>query len=367
MKIVIDGRMLGWTGVGRYTHELLKNLEAIDRTNQYLVLIQDGDKTRWQPTATNFTAVTANIAPYSLGEQLKLPELLKSLAPDLVHFPAPNAPALFNGPKITTVHDLTLVDYQNVRGSWLIYQIKYWAFRLVIWRAIKSAAVVITDTKFVKSQITKRYHRGEQDVAAIALGPIIPIPAASNMDPIIIGPYLLYIGNAYPYKNLQLLVDAYRVAKQKTPDLKLVLVGPKDLFYDRLEAEVQNQNQGQKQEESIVFMGRASDDQLASLYQHASLYVFPSLSEGFGLPGLEAMSYGLPVLAANASCLPEVYGGAAVYFDPVDAKDLASKITDLLAHPKKLEEMRTAGLEKVKEYSWRKMAEETLAVYNAQK
>lgn len=360
MKIVIDGRMLGWTGVGRYTYELLKNLEALDQANQYLVLVQSQDMGRWNPQAANFKAVVSDIPPYSLAEQIKLPAVLQKLNPDLVHFPAPNIPVAYTGKHVTTVHDLTLVDYQNIRGSWLMYQIKYWAFRLVVWRAIKSSEKVITDTAFVKKQIEQRYRRHDQDVLAIHLGSA-EFNTAGDSEPPVKAPYILYVGNAYPFKNLDALVGAFALAVKKVPSLKLALVGPSDTFYDQLTDRVRKQGLS----EAVVFLGRVKDEQLTALYKNASLYVFPSLSEGFGLPGLEAMSHGLPVLAANASCLPEIYGGAAVYFDPRDINDLASKITDLLSHPKKLDELRQAGYEQAKKYSWRQMAEETLLAYNS--
>src|SRR5688572_4288547 len=117
MRIVIDGRMLYWTGVGRYTQALLEQLQRIDRENTYLVLMRRQDWGLWEPETPNFSKIEASIDPYSAGEQLWLPWVIQSLKPDLVHFPAANTPLLWRGKRVVTVHDLTLVDFDTSRHS----------------------------------------------------------------------------------------------------------------------------------------------------------------------------------------------------------------------------------------------------------
>jgi glycosyltransferase involved in cell wall biosynthesis len=141
--------------------------------------------------------------------------------------------------------------------------------------------------------------------------------------------------------------------------LKLVVVGKPDYFRDQLMDQAREAGLAER----VVFTGFVSDAELMSLYREAALYVYPSLSEGFGLQGLEAMGAGVPVLAAKASCLPEVYGGAAVYFDPHNVKDQAEKIADLLGNEGLRERLKVAGQKRVAEFSWRRMAETTLASY----
>jgi glycosyltransferase involved in cell wall biosynthesis len=136
-------------------------------------------------------------------------------------------------------------------------------------------------------------------------------------------------------------------------------VGKGDYFRHQLERVVDALGLNQ----AVVFTGRTSDELLAALYQHAELYVFPSLSEGFGLPGLEAMTHGTPVLSSNASCLPEVYGSAAEYFDPLDIDDMRTKLDDLLNDPKRLKELSLAGFSQSSHFSWAGMARLTEAVY----
>jgi len=166
------------------------------------------------------------------------------------------------------------------------------------------------------------------------------------------------VGNAYPHKNLERLILAFeKLIKDEQMDLQLVLVGELDYFYRRLQKQF-SALQG------LFFTDFVSDEDLAFLYQNASLYVFPSLGEGFGLPPLEAMAYGLPVVSSKATCLPEVLGQAAIYFDPANIEDMAEKIKQVLKDKKIQEELINQGFRKIQEYSWSKMAQETLEIYS---
>jgi glycosyltransferase involved in cell wall biosynthesis len=360
MKIVIDARMLYATGIGRYAHELLEQLQTLDHTNTYSVIIRPQDRALWQPFAPNFKAIELDAPIYSLAEQTKLARLLRQLNPDLVHFLNFNSPIAYRGRRVTTVHDLTLLDFSVARGSVIrraVYKLKRVALRFQFRRVLQRSTAIITDTAFVRGQLIARKLAPTKRVTAIHIG----LPPLHNHQPQALAvktPFLLYVGNFYPYKNLGRLVEALAQLQVNHPDLRLVLVGSEDSFGAELRRVASELKEG-----SVIFTGFVSDAELAWLYQHAELYVFPSLSEGFGLPGLEAMSYGLPVASSNATCLPEVYGDAAVYFDPTNSGDIARVVGDLLADPKKLAALKNAGLDRVKQYSWRRMAEQTLAVY----
>jgi glycosyltransferase involved in cell wall biosynthesis len=191
------------------------------------------------------------------------------------------------------------------------------------------------------------------DASHLAASKTETVPGLSDQDQ-----FLLYVGNYYPYKVGRLL-EAFAAVSKDRPNLKLVLGGKADEFQRAL---VQRAHalglQGK-----VLFTGFISDGQLKWLYAHAVMFVYPSLSEGFGLQGLEAMTQGLPVVSSNASCLPEVYGNAAEYFDPRSVDDLAGKIKLLLDDHRHLKELQAAGRERVKQFSWRRMATETLEVY----
>ena len=363
MKIVIDARMLYWTGVGRYTKAVLDELEQIDTTNEYLVLMRPADMKLWQPARSNFKVIEADINPYTFAEQLKLPQLIKSLAPDLVHFTAPNTPLLYRGKRVVTVHDLTLLDYDTSRGTGLkrmIRRLKQIPFKLVLRNNVISASGLIADTRFVKDQLVTRLHANPSKISVTLLA---ADPNVAKPEPIkrfdIGSDFLLYVGNFYPYKNVASSINALKLLAVNYPALKLAVVGKPDYFRDVLEAQTKQLGLSDR----IVFTGFVTDGELVSLYQQAKCYLYPSFSEGFGLQGLEAMAQSLPVVAANASCLPEVYDDAALYFDPKNPADQAAKIKQVLSDGALRTVMVAAGHARLKDFSWRRMGEQTLAAY----
>jgi glycosyltransferase involved in cell wall biosynthesis len=362
MRIAIDARMLTWTGIGRYTKRLLDELQRLDHDNQYQVLLQSKDWDKWQPTTSNFTKVRADFEPYSLRGLFQFGSFLRRLKPDLVHFTSQNTPLMFSLPHVSTVHDLTLVDYKNVRGNALVYEFKYWLFKQMMRGTVLGSNIVITPTDYGRRELLRRYRVPANQI-------VVTNEAADKLqagaEPIerfaINRPYLLYVGNSYPYKNLMGLVEAFNLLSKQQPDLKLVLAGREDVFFEPVKQRINKLGLPDK----IVRTGFVTDGELVSLYQQCALFVFPSLSEGFGLPPLEAMSYGAPVISSDASCMPEVLGSAAAYFDAHDPSDMAAKINALLDNPAELARLRQAGPKQAAKYSWGRMAEETLAVYQA--
>lgn len=362
MKIVIDARMLSWTGIGRYTRALLEQLQSLDSVNDYVVLKRSADD--WTPTADRWRAEVCDIEPYSLGGQIKLSQVLTRLAPDLVHFPHFTVPLAYSGRYVVTLHDFTLLDYRNVRDhpiDRLKYQIKYTAMKAIVGHALGGAARVITDTAWVADEVTRRYPKtaGRVSQVHLAADPIMAAPTSIERFGID-APYLLYVGNHYPYKNVERLIKAFQILAPDQIGLKLVITGKRDYFRDQLEqvAKVASVH------DRVIFTDFVSDGELVSLYRGAALYCFPSLSEGFGLPGLEAMAQGTPVIASGKTCLPEVYGEAAAYFsDPLDPTIMAGEISQLLGDEAELQRLRAAGPRRVREYSWQRTAEQTLAVY----
>jgi glycosyltransferase involved in cell wall biosynthesis len=170
----------------------------------------------------------------------------------------------------------------------------------------------------------------------------------------------MFTGRPNPHKNLYRLIFAFTELKKINPSLKLVLVGKSDVLYQRMAKWVKD-----KSIEGVVFTGFIPDNQLRWLYENCQAYVFPSLSEGFGLPGLEAMNHGAPVISSNATCLPKIYGDAALYFDPLDIDDMVLKINSVLNDSVKTKKLIEKGYMQVKNYSWKKMAEQTLEIYNS--
>jgi glycosyltransferase involved in cell wall biosynthesis len=170
--------------------------------------------------------------------------------------------------------------------------------------------------------------------------------------------YLLYVGKHSSYKNVRRLAEAHQKLLIKYPDLGLVLANTKDQAVLNNEKLFQ-----QKNYQNIHFFGRADNHDLAWLYPHTEAYIFPSLMEGFGLPGLEAMGLGAPVISSNATCLPEVYGRAALYFDPFNTDNMVTQIDKVLSDHSLRKKLIQLGHAQHKKYSWERLARETLAVY----
>jgi glycosyltransferase involved in cell wall biosynthesis len=362
MKIAIDARII-YTSTGRYVERLIAHLATLDSEHNYIVLLLQKDFERWQSPTPRFTKVVANFPPYTLREQFQYARLLYRLKPDLVHFTMPQQPILYWGRRVTTIHDLTLIDFVNRRRQGLlkdIYKnnIKPPIFRLVLWLVTRLSARIITPTEYIRQQVTQRFGvRPTKVTLTYEAGELTPV-SPQPYPPMQGKSYILCVGNAYPYKNLQSVIRAAQLLKHT--GCQLVLVGKHDFFYRELVDYV-----AQEHITNVHFTDFVSDENLAWLYQNAKLYVFASLSEGFGLPGLEAMLYGLPVLSSNASCLPEVYGEAAEYFNPHSVEELATKVDALLDSPDRRKQLREAGLKQVAKYSWAKMAKETLQVYQS--
>lgn len=358
MKIAIDARIIS-TSTGRYVERLLEYLQQLDHQNDYVVLLMAEDFQRWQPQAANFSKQVANYPPYTFREQIGLGRQLDALKPDLVHFTMPQQPLLYHGRSVTTIHDLTLINYVNRRQTNPLrdaykYRLKPMIFRWVMQTVVRRSAALITPTQYVRQQLIDQFDADPQRAYytyeaadALAADPQA-IPALAHTD------FILYVGNAYPYKNLERLMEAASGLAHH----KLVLAGKPDYFYEQLQKLAYERGYT-----NVHFAGFVSDTELAWLYQQATLYIFPSLSEGFGLPALEAMSYGLPVAAADASCLPEVCGDAAVYFNPNNTTDISRVIRKTLANPKELARLKAAGFKRVGQFSWKRMAEQTLEVY----
>jgi len=176
-------------------------------------------------------------------------------------------------------------------------------------------------------------------------------------------PYFIYVGNVYPFKNVYLLLQAIKYLNDLNHlknNIQLVIVCSRDVFWKRLERQVKKLGLGKE----VVMPGQLSDKDLSILLKKASAFVTASLMEGFGLPGLEALSTGCPVLAARAGSLPEIYGEAAIYFDPQNVNDLVGKMKKVLQLNKNERNIIIKkGRKQSKKYSWEKTAEETLGTY----
>jgi glycosyltransferase involved in cell wall biosynthesis len=228
----------------------------------------------------------------------------------------------------------------------------------VIFIASRKAKHIITISDFVRDDIAMNFHINKSKITTTYnAADALPTPS-SAIDTLKSKKFIIYVGRHQPHKNLQRLIDAHKLLLRNYPDLFLVIVGKNDATTELL------RTQNSELNPQLLFTGFVTDHQLRWLYENTACYVFPSLSEGFGLPGLEAMVHGAPVASSNATCLPEIYGDAAHYFDPLDVDDMAQKIKDIITDQALRENLIKKGYAQARKYSWKRMAEQTLEIYN---
>jgi len=359
MKIVIDARELR-TSTGRYVERLIFYLQRLDLNNDYVILLKPDDYDFWQPSNPRFSKIECPHKEFTFGEQLGLLWQIHGLKPDLVHFGMVQQPLLCRRPTVTTMHDLTTTRFRNTSKNWLVFTIKQIVYRFVNFYVPHKSRHIIVPSQFVKDDVVHYAHVSPDKITVTYEAADKITENAEPLSQLINEQFIMYVGRPQPHKNLERLIDAFSGLHTAYPNLKLVLVGKTDVLYERLKAHVKDVGW-----ENVIFTGFVGDGQLRWLYEHCALYVFPSLSEGFGLPGLEAMIAGAPVVCSNATCLPEIYGNAAHYFDPYDVADIARAIQDVLNSKELQQKLIAAGKKRASEFSWQRMAKQTLAIYRS--
>lgn len=357
--IVIDARTIDGS-TGHYTQYLLHYLnEDFFDAFRFVVLVPSKTLAHWGDRYPRLHFSVADEKSYSVAEQTSFVGRLEAHKPDLVHFTMPQQPFLWVKPSVTTIHDLTLVRFDNVDMNRLIYKMKKGVFISLLRTVVMRSKAIITPTRYVKDDIIaymgRRY--GHKIHVTHEAGEIIN--ASPEVMPRFKGKrFLLFVGNAFPYKNVRRIIKAFAIVQRSQPDLHLVLAGKKDFFYNEHEAFVKKT--GMK---NVHFPGYISDGEKRWALQHCEAYIAASLSEGFNMPTLESMQEGAPLIASRASCHPEVIGDAALFFDPYSTEDLVDKIQQVISDDNLRQKLIKKGKARVKEFSWRRMANQTMAVY----
>lgn len=386
-RIGIDARFYGpiGKGLGRYVQEIVDNIIAINENCQYEFIIFLSKENYDEFFPHNFKnrqvkKVLADVSWYGFKEQLIFPFIIAKEKLDLIHFPHFNVPILCFCPFVLTIHDLILTKFPSKRASTLT-SFKYWfkhlMYRLVIKSALLRARKIIAVSNFTKNDIINRFKIKEEKIKVIYEG-VANLEKGRDslfvakldkeetlMNYNISGPYLLYVGNAYPHKNLHFLLKSFLLLNKQYNNFRLVLVGKEDYFYRQVKKEAKRLNLWQENNKNslVVFTDYVPDAQLKILYSQAFTYIFPSLYEGFGLPPLEAMANSCPVISSNKASLPEVLDEAALYFDPKDANSIIDLIKKLKEDKSLREKQIALGKERVKKFIWWEAARETLNLY----
>jgi len=353
VRIAIDARKLHDFGIGTYIRNLLKHLALIDRDTEYVLLCRPQDVKVAEGLGPNFRAVAESSRPYSVAEQVMLPARLVAQNVSLLHEPHYVLPPLVPCRAVVTIHDCIHLMFPQ----YLPNRLAYGYARATLWAAARRAERIFTVSETSKADIL-RYC----DVAAeriIVVYNAIDDRFATPPEPEAIervreryqlhGPFALYVGNIKPHKNLERLIDAFDLVRRGGFErLELLIIGDQISKYPRLRRAVDKH----KLHKHVRFLGFVPDDTLAALYRLATVFVFPSLYEGFGLPPLEAMASGTPVVTSNRSSLPEVVGDAAVLVDPYSAASIAEGIQQVLSDPELRRSLSARGLARAREFSW---------------
>lgn len=356
-RIAIDARESG-TSTGRYIDKLIEHIHTINPGYEIIIMTKSHRLDYMKQIAPNFKSVAADFKEFTFSEQLGFLQFCRKQKADLIHFPMVQQPLLYGGKTVTTMNDLTTLRFKNPARNPLIFTIKQKIYGWGNKRAAEKSAHLITYTQYVKDDVVDYTGVAPQKITPIYLAADIILEKAAPIKQMQDKQFIMYVGRPFPHKNLRRLIDAFALLQEDHPELHLILAGKTDAVYEQHLVYIKERGI-----RNIMLTDFVSEGELKWLYQNCSAYVFPSLSEGFGLPGLEAMRHGAPVVSSSATCLPEVYGQAAHYFDPLDTDDIAQKIHEVIADKKLQSKLREAGAQHIKRFSWQKTAKETLKVY----
>ena len=352
MRIGIDCRMSGIShaGIGRYIENLISRLpkEAPDIEWVYFYRHQN----QIIPNL-DVKYVQAPIRHYTFQEQTRLISIYKQEKLDLLHVPHFNAPIMYPGKLVVTIHDLL---WHEQRGSHVTtlksweYWMKYVGYKLVASAAVKKASKILVPTSTIKKTLSNYYPKSTDKTVVTHEGVDEKLLRFKNEKVIKKNKSLIYVGSLYPHKNVDLVLKAL----QDLTDWKLTIVGSRNIFQDQAKAEIEKLGI----EKQVKFTGYLSDGKLAHKIKVATALVQPSLSEGFGLTGIEAMALGTPVLASDIPVFKEIYQDAATYFDPQSTTNFIQALSKLKTDQKKMSEV-------VKQYSWDEMTKQTIETYRS--
>lgn len=365
MIIGIDGNEANVekkVGIGEYAFELLKEFERLKiKDLRFKIYLKDVPRADMPPPTSNFTYKI--IGPKKMWTQFALPlNLFLGKKPDVFFTPSHYAPRFSPVPSVISIMDLSFIHFPQLFARKDLYQLNNWTAY-----SVKKARKIFTISQFSKNDIIKEYGVGKEDIVVTYPGikevesskvrNVYKVLSMSDLNKKfgINKEYILFVGTLQPRKNIEKLIEAFAKIDK---DILLLIVGKKGWLYEDILNAPQKYNIGSR----VKFLDFVEDSDLEALYKNAICFVLPSLYEGFGLPVLEAMKNGCPVLLSNVSSLPEAGGDAALYFDPEDANEIANAIKRVIEDNSLREDLIKKGFLQVKKFSWEKTARKTLDV-----
>jgi glycosyltransferase involved in cell wall biosynthesis len=365
MRIGIDGRKLHDFGIGTYLQNLLKELVRLDDDAEYVVLCRAEDEAWLEGLGPRIHPVVTRAGNYSLREHVEVPWRLWRAGVALFHSPHYVLPLFVPCPAVVTIHDCIHLRFPQYLPSRLGYAYA----RTALWVATHRSARVFTVSEASKRDILEYFNVPESKVAVIYNA----IDERFSEEPVaeevmrvkeryqLNDPFILYAGNIKPHKNLERLIEAFHIIRKGELEyVKLLIIGDEISKYAALRRTVHRY----KLHKHVRFFGFVPDATLAILYRLARVFVFPSLYEGFGLPPLEAMASGTPVITSNVSSLPEVVGDAAMLIDPYQPDAIAGAMRRVMLDDRLRDDMRERGLMRAREFSWGRSVTRIKEIYD---
>jgi len=360
IAIIADPLDTQYAGIQVYTREIIHALIQLDQQNEYFIIRPK----KGQIQASNVSEVIIPISSIPLHQRIRqftsIPKFIQQNNIDIVIEPAHFGP--FRLPKsiktITVIHDLTPLLFPHFHNK-----MSYWLHRLLLPNILKRADCVITNSEFTRSDVIKKYPFAKDKTKAILLGTHIPEIKSVSTPKLMPKeePYFLYMGTLEPRKNLDVLIDAYEEFREKkSSKIKLVLAGKVAWGIEDLIEKIKTSSFT----EDIILTGFVSEEEKAIWYQKALAFIYPSWYEGFGLPVLEAMSYGVPVVSSNSSSLPEVGGDAVLYFTPDRKDELLNHLEQITTSETLVKDLKQRSLKRAKQLTWERSANELLSTIN---
>lgn len=352
MKIAVDARMINMSGIGTYIQNLLKN-------GCYDILL--GKKEELEKYSKKEEIIEFNSSIYGIKEQLKFPyKELKKKRPDVLHIPHYNVPIFYRGKMVVTIHDLTHLIFPQ----FLPNKFAYFYAKFMIWFATKRAEKIITVSENTKKDIIEKFKVKPEKIEVIYNGvgeefvekekdkieylySRFGIPKDKKV--------LMYVGNLKPHKNLEALLEAFAKVENKEKCC-LLLVGKAFEKYNVLEEKETSLNI----KNNVIHTGIVNQEELVDLYNLADLFVFPSLYEGFGIPILEALACGTPVICSNTSSMPEVGGDVVEYINPYDVEEITLKVNELIKQDIKIKKKEVE--KHLSKFNWKNLSNVTINV-----
>ncbi len=367
MRLGFDFRLGGIenAGLGRYSRELLfalvENFPELEVVLFYnpSVAVDDVNKLAQNP---NVKLVKAPFRHYSFQEQILFLKTLNNQKLDLMHFPNFNVPYFYNRPYVVTIHD---VVHHKLSGHKKGRYYKFLAYKKLIERAVEKSKQIITISEASKKDIISTFHVGTEKISVVYEASSLKSVSNESEERtknnfLLSRPYFLFVGTLERKKNIPQLVKGFELFLEKTQlDMDLVIAGKIDKHYP----EIKNNILASHKHNRVVFTGPVSDEEVAGLYQGAYAFVSASTNEGFGLPGVEAMSFGVPLVVANSPVFNEVYDNAALYFDAENPESIADNLALLANDTKFHTEQQQKSLDRGVMFSWQETAKSTYNIY----